>query len=93
MDRRVQSKSRTTVVSPLSLRQRISNESFREGQSQLPAESHHPAHYFPQQRASLTSATAGSGFGMSFLMLEGAADLWKQCLPPPHGSGMEFRVL
>lgn len=43
----VKSEIRTAVVSPLSLRQMIPNESFREGQRQLPAEHHHPAHYFP----------------------------------------------
>lgn len=88
-----QSEIRTAVVSPLSLRQMIPNESFRKGQRQLPAESPHPAHYFPVQRTSLTSTTAVSGYGMSFLMLEGAADPWKQCLSPPHSSGTEFRVV
>lgn len=88
MDRRVQSENKTAIVSPLGLRQRIPNESFGEG---LPAESHHPTHYFPMQGTSLTSAPAVGG--MSFLMVEGAADPWKQCPPPPHGGGTEFRVV
>lgn len=93
MGKRMQSESRTAVVSPLRLRQMIPNESFGEGQRQLPAQSHHPAHYFPIQETSLTSATAVGGFGMNFPVLEAAADPWKQCLSPPHGGGTEFRVV
>lgn len=85
---RVQSESKTAIV-----RLRIPNASFGEGHRQLPAESHHPTHCFPVQGTGLTSAPAEGGFGMSFLMVEGAVDPWKQRLPPPHGGGTEFRVV
>lgn len=88
----VQSESRTAVVSLLTLRQMIPNESFGQGQTQL-LQSHHPALNLPLQGNSLTSATAVGGFGMSFLTMEGAADPWKQRLPPRHGGGTEFRVV
>lgn len=61
------SESRTAIVSPVRLRQKTPNEFFGEGPCREPS----PC---PVQGTSSTSATAVGGFGMSFLMLEGAVD-------------------
>ena len=102
--RRMENESRTVLLSLLKLRQMHPNESYGEGLRQLPAESCHPAatagaedvppgHYFPIQRTSVTSTTAVGGFGLRFLVMQRAAEMWGQRLPPPRGSSGKFTVV
>lgn len=92
----MENESRTALVSPLHLRQMNSKESYEEGLRQRCAKSHYPAavvgaedvlprHYFPVQGAGLTSTTDVGGFGLHFLMMERAAEMWGQHPSPPHG--------
>lgn len=80
------------------------DESYEEDLRQLHAKSHHPAavveaedvlshHYFPVQGTSLTSTTDVGGFGLRFLMMERAAEMWGQYPPPPCGSSRKFMVV
>lgn len=90
----MENESRTALVSPLQLGQMNPKESYEESLRQLCAKSHYPVvgaedvlprHYFPVQGASLTSTTDVGGFGLYFLMMERAAEMWGQHPPPPHG--------